>query len=293
MADPSATTTPTANLYIAERFREAADLLEAQEASPFRVRAYRRGASTLTRLDRSIADLYEQNGREGLRELPTIGVSLSNAIAEILETGKWRFLQRLQGAVGPESVFQQIATIGPELAERIHDQLEIETLEELEQAAHDGRLDDVEGFGRRRVQAVRDSVGARLQRQRAPDAEVPVSELLDVDEEYRRRAAAGQLYKISPRRFNPKGEAWLPILHTERGDRYYTALFSNTPRAHELDKTDDWVILYREDGEQEQWTVVTETSGPLEGRRVVRGREAECQAYYENQSDASDAERRF
>lgn len=292
MAESDTTTTPTANLDIAERFQETADLLEAQEASPFRVRAYRRGASTLSRMDRSVADLYEQEGREGLRELPTIGVSLSNAIAEILETGRWRFLERLQGAVAPESVFQQISTIGPELAERIHEQLGIETLEELEQAAHDGRLDDVEGFGQRRLQAVRESVDARLRRRQAPDAEVPVSELLDVDREYRRKAAADQLYRITPRRFNPNNEAWLPILHTERGDRHYTALFSNTPRAHELDKTDDWVILYREDGKQEQWTVVTETSGPLEGKRVVRGREAECQAYYEQHANDSDTEDR-
>ncbi len=281
MTDADSTTAPAVNLDIAERFREAADLLEAQDASPFRVRAYRQGASTLTQLDRSVADLYEQEGRDGLEALPNIGTSLTNAITEMLESDRWRFLERLEGTVTPESVFRQVAGIGPELAERIHDQLDIETLEELEQAAHDGRLAEIEGFGERRLQAVQESLDARLRRRRSGDAEVPVGELLDVDREYRRKAARDALRRIAPRRFNPEGEAWLPILHTERDGRHYTALYSNTARAHELDKTDDWVVLYLEDEQQAQWTVVTETSGPLAGKRVVRGREAECRRYYE------------
>jgi hypothetical protein len=72
--------------------------------------------------------------------------------------------------------------------------------------------------------------------------------------------------------------SWLPILHTQRGDWHFTALFSNTARAHDLDKTSDWVVLYfhTDHGPEAQRTVVTETSGSLSGRRVVRGREAEC-----------------
>ena len=264
MSDANSTTAPAVNLDIAERFREAADLLEAQDADPFRVRAYRQGASTLSQLDRSVETIYEQEGRDGL------------------ETGgQWRFLERLEGTVTPESVFQQVSGIGPELAERIHEQLGIDTLEALEQAAHDGRLDEVEGFGERRLQAVTESLEAKLRRRRDGDAEVPVAELLDVDREYQRKAARGELRRIAPRRFNPEGKAWLPILHTERDGRHYTALYSNTPRAHDLDKTHDWVVLYLEDEDQAQWTVVTETSGPLDGKRVVRGREAECQRYYE------------
>ena len=77
-------------------------------------------------------------------------------------------------------------------------------------------------------------------------------------------------------------KAWLPILHTQRGDRHYTAMFSNTARAHRLGTTHDWVILYQ-DGESgaHQCTVITSHQGPLEGRRIVRGREAECQEYFE------------
>lgn len=60
-------------------------------------------------------------------------------------------------------------------------------------------------------------------------------------------------------------------------------VFSNTGRAHELGKTDDWVIVYFHDDTpppEGQRTVVTETSGRLAGRRVIRGRESECWAVY-------------
>jgi hypothetical protein len=59
------------------------------------------------------------------------------------------------------------------------------------------------------------------------------------------------------------------------------ALFSNTALAHQLHRTHSWVIIYHDrDGTTGQHTVVTELHGPLQGRRVVRGRELECAEYY-------------
>jgi len=102
-----------------------------------------------------------------------------------------------------------------------------------------------------------------------------------VDLEYLRLAATTSLPRIAPRRFNPRKEAWLPVLHTTRGSRQYTALFSNTARAHQLGRTDDWVVIYHDGaGAEGQATVVTEREGALQGRRVVRGRERECHAVY-------------
>jgi putative hydrolase len=97
--------------------------------------------------------------------------------------------------------------------------------------------------------------------------------LLDVDREYRERAAAGTLPTIAPRRFNPSGAAWLPVLHTVRDGWHFTALYSNTALAHQLHRTNDWVVLYFYDDQhvEGQHTVVTETHGTLAGERVVRG----------------------
>jgi len=70
-------------------------------------------------------------------------------------------------------------------------------------------------------------------------------------------------------------------MHTEKNGWRFTAMFSNTARAHELKKNRDWVVVYFErDGEEDHCTVVTEQSGPLKGRRVVRGREKSCRAHY-------------
>lgn len=113
----------------------------------------------------------------------------------------------------------------------------------------------------------------------APDVDL----LLEVDREYRDKAGAGALRKIAPRRYNPEHEAWLPVLHKHAGRWHFTALFSNTERAHELHRTHDWVVIFFTDDDPDdegQVTVVTEYRGALEGRRVVRGREPECARFY-------------
>lgn len=119
-----------------------------------------------------------------------------------------------------------------------------------------------------------------------------MSELLDVDREYRDAASAGRLPLITPRRFNPERRRWLPILHTSRGDRHYTALFSNTATAHALGRTQDWVVIYLDHAVSDgQWTAVTAGSGPLRGRRVIRGREAECEREAACHASAAAGER--
>ena len=128
------------NQQVAQRLREAAELLEQQQANPFRVSAYRRAADTVAGLDEDIAALLERDGIEGLDALPGIGSVLAQAIAQMVRTGRWAQLDRLRGAVAPEQLFQSIPGVGPELAGRIHEHLNVDTLEALELAAHDGTL---------------------------------------------------------------------------------------------------------------------------------------------------------
>jgi DNA polymerase (family X) len=277
---------PAVNQQIAAKLRQAADLLAQQEANPYRTAAFRRAADTLDELNRSVADLVEREGPIGLQALPGIGGALAAAILEMIETGRWAQLERLRGAVNPEQLFLTVPGLGPQLARRIHDVLHVDTLEDLEVAAHDGRLETVPGIGTRRLQALRAALAEVLGRVRGRATwwrhstlpEPPVEVILDVDREYRERSAAGELRTLAPKRFNPHHVAWLPILHTQRGPWHFTALFSNTARAHELGRTKDWVVMYYDDGDHQerQCTVVTETHGALVGRRVVRGREAEC-----------------
>jgi len=276
----------TFNERIADRLAEAGDLLEQQGANAFRVQAYRRAAETVARLDRDVADVVEHEGIDGLVELPGVGHGIAGAIVELVARGRWSALERLRGQLDAVELFRSVPGIGPSLAGRIHEELHVDRLEELEAAAHDGRLEGVAGIGPRRAKAIRShlaSVLGRLRTRRAPLRDEPgVALVLSVDEEYRGKGAAGELTTIAPKRFNPKGEAWLPILHAQRGAWHFTALYSNTARAHQLGRTDDWVVIYfyDEDHREGQCTVVTETRGPFAGRRVVRGREQQCQRHY-------------
>ena len=278
--------TDQTNQRIADKLREMADLLEQQGGNPFRVGAYRRAADTVAHLDRDLVSILDGEGVDGLTALPNIGKGIAGSIEEVLRTGRWARLDRIRGTLDPERVFQTVPGIGPHLAKAIHDELHIDTLEGLEIAAQDGRLEDVAGIGPRRAAVIRAALGSMLGRvgrpRRPADGGPEASVLLDVDAEYRKKAKKGGLPTIAPRRFNPEGKSWLPILHTQRGEWHFTALFSNTARAHQLGRTDDWVVVYFYDHHHHegQHTVVTETRGPLIGRRVVRGRERECLAFY-------------
>ncbi|WP_338863975.1 helix-hairpin-helix domain-containing protein [Myxococcus stipitatus] len=288
------------NIDIADALERVADLLEEQDAMPFRVTAYRKAAASIARWPKPVAEVLASKGQAGLRELPGVGKSIAAAVAELVRTGQWELLERLERESSPEQLLASVPGIGPELARRIHEELGVRTLEELEQAAHDGHLERVEGFGPRRGQQVRDLLEARLGRARrgfarkregtdeGPRPEVGL--LLQVDEEYRRKAAAGALRTIAPRRFNPTGEAWLPVMQRTLEGWRVRALFSNTAVAHQQNATREWVVLYFDkDGVEGQCTVVTAHGGPLDGRRVVRGREVECLAYYGVESEETEA----
>ncbi|MBK9050266.1 MAG: DNA-binding protein [Chloroflexi bacterium] len=289
--------TDPSNAEIADLFQQIADLLEQQEEdNPFRIRAYRQGAQQIREMERPLVEMVRRGDHQALETLPDIGSGLAALIVEFVETGRSGLLDDLRGNSSPVDLLAKVPGLGPELAGRIVEKLDIETLPELEQAAHDGRLEAVEGFGPRRIEAVKVGLSGLLTRSarqrsqriarseppREAEAETPsVALLLELDVEYRQKAEANELRKIAPRRFNPDNKAWLPIMHEERHGWLFTVLYSNTARAHELNMTQDWVVIYYKRSNQErQNTVVTATRGPLAGKRVVRGREKACISHY-------------
>jgi len=271
------------NREIASRLDEVAQILTEQGANPYRIEAYRRAARTVRESSESITRVAHERGVEGLDELPGIGERLARSLYLLATMGRLPMLERLRGESDPVELFRTVLGIGTTTAARIHEELGIHSLEELEMAAHDGRLERL-GIGAKRLAGIRDALAGRLGRvrlrARADDTPLPdIAEILDVDREYRERAARDELPKIAPRRFNPAGESWLPVLHTRRGDRHYTVLFSNTARAHALGRKRDWVVLYVDGmGGERQCTVITSEHGTLCGQRIVRGREEECLA---------------
>jgi hypothetical protein len=272
---------PLGNEEAARRLEQAARVLEEQDANVYRVRAYRAAAGTVRGLERPVSEILTADGRAALRELPGIGDRLASTLEQLVLTGH---IQHLEGlGVRPEDLIATVPGVGPELARRIHSVLNVETLEELERAAHDGRLATVPGLGAKRLRGIREALAGRFRRAVGGPVPVPppVEDVLAVDAAYRAKAAAGELPTIAPRRFNAGGAAWLPVMAARRGGYRYRALYSNTAAAHRAEKCHDWVVVYFERaGAKGQCTVVTETAGAMADRRVIRGREAECAKHY-------------
>ncbi len=134
------------NQAIAAAFDELADLLELQEANPFRVRAYRNGAQSLRNQAQPIQDLLKQG--KDLSELPGIGDDLAAKIKEMLATGTLQALEAERRRI-PQGVvaMMRLPGLGPKRAKALHDQLAVTNLEDLKDAASQGRVRALKGFG--------------------------------------------------------------------------------------------------------------------------------------------------
>ena len=263
---------------IADSLRLAARMLAVQGAHAARGAAYCRAADAIMALDSDLMDATDADGHATLVAMPCIGHSLAGPVVELLATGRWGFLERLRGASDPEALFCAVTGIGPSLAHKLQETLHLESLEALEAAARDGRLQRMAGFGPRRAAMILAALAAMPTSMRPPNPnpadEPEITLLLDVDAEYREQAADGELFTIPPRHFDRDVATWLPVLHTKRGPWHLTALWSNTPRAYRHGHCDDRVAVYFHcvDRPEGRRTIVGAA------RRVVRGREAECES---------------
>ena len=276
------------NQDIADKLMEIATLLKEQGANPYRVSAYQNAANVIIHLPQQVSEIVARKDFQGLVALPGIGEGIARSIYEYVALGRMSRLESLKGGHDPVALFEAIPGIGPKLAHRIIEHLHIDSLEALEVAAHNQRLEKIPGFSARKVDMVQTWLAQVLGRQRpGPQPDEPFTEpsvqlILQVDQQYRQKASAAELPTIAPKRYNPEGKAWLPVMHVSKQGWHFTALFSNTARAHQLNRTQDWVVIYFYDDQhhESQHTVVTGTHGALTGQRVVRGRETECREYY-------------
>lgn len=153
------------NEEVAAVFEELADLLEIEEANPFRVRAYRNAARTVKGLGRELEDLIEQG--DDLTKLPGIGKDLAGKIAEIIKTGTAGALRELHRDL-PRGLEQllKLPGLGPKRVKALYDELGISDLKRLEAALDDGRLRTVSGFGPKSEQSLREALAARREKKK-------------------------------------------------------------------------------------------------------------------------------
>jgi DNA polymerase (family 10) len=153
------------NAKIAEAFNHLADLLEIEEANPFRVRAYRNAARVVTGLPQDVGAMLAAGA--DLTELPGIGKDLASKIAELAKTGRLAMLREVEREVpGELGELLKLPGLGPKRVRALNRRLKIKTVADLERAIGTGKLDKLAGFGVKTIAGLRDA----LQRRRSSGA---------------------------------------------------------------------------------------------------------------------------
>jgi DNA polymerase (family 10) len=139
------------NREIAKVLYEIADFLEIKGVA-FKPRAYRKAAQTIETLPEEVEAIYR---RGELQKIPGIGASIAAKIKELIETGSLEYVEELREEL-PEGLreLMEIEGIGPKTALKIYEKLKISSVNELESAVKEGKLRDLEGFGRKKEENI-------------------------------------------------------------------------------------------------------------------------------------------
>ena len=169
------------NAAIARTLEEVADILEIQNENPFRIRAYRNAVRTIQVQTTPLARLLAEN--RPLTDLPGIGKEMASHIREMVETGTLGYRDELLAEV-PRSVIElmRLPAVGPKKAKKLWEDLQISTVDELEEAAQAGRIARLAGFGEKSQQKILAGIKDHRQhtsRMLLADAEQFVEPLLD------------------------------------------------------------------------------------------------------------------
>jgi len=156
---------PVHNADIAAVFEEIAELLEIQSANPFRIRAYRNASRTLAEFGRDLATLLRKG--EELPKIAGIGDDLARKIHEIVETGTCALLERLHKELPPAvTELLKVPGLGPKRVRALYDELHIQDLKALEQAAERRQIQRLHGFGEKTERRILAALRAHKEKKR-------------------------------------------------------------------------------------------------------------------------------
>ncbi|MDR9392286.1 MAG: DNA polymerase/3'-5' exonuclease PolX [Trueperaceae bacterium] len=168
------------NAALAQELEEIGDLLELQDANAFRVRAWRNAARTVADLERPVAAMVEAG--EDLTDLPGVGKDIAAQLEARVGGASMPALLEAREAV-PSGLLDvvRVPGVGPKKARALWRELGVESLDALEAAARDGRIEALKGFGAKTQTRIEQGVAQvrRFQaRRRRADAEADVEDLL-------------------------------------------------------------------------------------------------------------------
>ncbi len=144
---------PVHNSDIATVLNQVGDMLDIKGENPFRVRAYQNAARTVSGLSQSVADMVKKG--EDLSKLSGIGKDIAGKIKEIVETGTLQQLEILKSELPGELLdLLKMETLGPKRVKALYDELDIKNLSQLEKAAKDHKIQNLDGFGKKTEQKI-------------------------------------------------------------------------------------------------------------------------------------------
>jgi DNA polymerase (family 10) len=144
---------------VAEILVNIATLLDLKGENPFKSRAYLNAARALEGMTESLDKVI---GEERLDQVEGIGESIRKKICELVTTGKLAYYDELKASTPPGLVLMlEIPGVGPKKIKALHDQLGIETIEQLEEACNQGKVAKLKGFGEKTQANICDGIKRR------------------------------------------------------------------------------------------------------------------------------------
>lgn len=132
----------------------------AMQNVPFKPRAYEKAAEAVQSLEEDLEEIYKRGGLKTLKEIPGVGASIAELIEEFIQTGKVKKYEQLQKRT-PVNLkeLSRVEGLGPKSIDRLHRELGITNLKELEKAAKSGKIAALEGFGKKKEENILKGIG--------------------------------------------------------------------------------------------------------------------------------------
>ena len=145
------------NKEIARRFYRLSALMEVRGDDPFRLRSYRNAAEAIEVWPTSLKEIADQEGVDGLQEIPGVGKAIAGKVVELLAKGTFDAWERLT-AETPETVLDllEIPGIGPKTAALLHQRFKVSSLEDLKKFVASGGLEMVDGIGPKTAERIKE-----------------------------------------------------------------------------------------------------------------------------------------
>src|SRR6185295_851240 len=150
---------------IARTLDEISRYIELSDPQPFRARAFEKAARAVENLEQDVETLVANNA---LTSIDGIGKGTAGVIEELVRTGGTKMLEELR-AQYPPGIFDllRVPKLGLKKIGQLHAELGIASLDELEEAAKDGRITKLKGFGAKTAETILHNIGFARMRESA------------------------------------------------------------------------------------------------------------------------------